>query len=191
MPAVLIVRLLFWLWLGAAVAAGHFHVLHRLPPAALPALIASLAALAVIVGFRVPPLRDWLDAVDLRSLVLLHLARFLGLYLLLLHHRGMLPREFAMPAGIGGVIVAALAIPVLFAPVQEPLRLRMISIWNVIGFMDIIFAAAAIVRLSMAAPLQLLPLYQLPLSLVPTFLMPVFLATHIIIYLRVARDQRE
>lgn len=189
MPASLLVRLLLWLWLGSAVAAGHFHVLHRLPPAALPALIVALAALAVMVGFRVPPLRAWLGELDLRSLVILHLARFFGIYLMLLHHRGMLPREFAMPAGIGGVIVATLAIPVIFAPVREPLRLRIISIWNVVGFMDILFATAAIIRLNMAAPLQLLPLYQLPLCLVPTFLMPAFLATHVIIHVRVSRDQ--
>jgi hypothetical protein len=191
MPAALLLRIVFWLWLGSAVAAGHLLLLQRIPPAALPALILSLTGIAVIAFLRIPLLRDWLDALDPRSLVLLHLARFAGIYFLVLHHRGVLPRDFALSAGVGHIVVAAMALPVAYAPLPPPLRLRAISIWNVVGFIDMLLVIAAMVRLGLASSVQFLPLSRLPLSLVPTFLMPFLLATHILIHVRVARARRE
>ncbi len=190
MPSALLLRILFWLWLGGAVAAGHLQLLQRLPPTGFAILILALAGLAVIACLRLPALREWIDAVDLRSLILLHAVRFVGIHYLLLYHRGILPREFALSAGIGHVIIAAMALPVAFAPLEPGPRLRAISIWNVAGFADLILVIATMTRLNVSEPLHLLPLMRLPLSLAPTFLMPLLLATHVIIHLRVAQARR-
>src|SRR5512140_1699377 len=114
MPAAVLVRLIFWLWFGAAVAAGHFLLLQRLPAPATQGILFGLTALLLFGYFRIRAVRAWADARDLRALVLLHLTRFVGIYLLVLHHRGELPRDFAVPAGIGDIIVATFALPVAF-----------------------------------------------------------------------------
>ena len=187
MPVALLIRVVFWLWFGAAVVAGHFVVLQRVPPAGVPGIIFGLTALVLYAYFRIAPLRAWVDALDLRSLVLFHLTRFVGIYFLVLYQRGELPRAFAIPGGIGDIIVATLVLPIAFAPLEPAKRYRAISLWNIIGLVDILLVVVTAARINFAAPLQLRALTHLPLSLLPTFLVPLLIATHVIIYLRTLR----
>ena len=184
MPVALLLRVLFWLWFGAAVAAGHFLVLQRLPAFGIPLVIAGLTTLLLLAYFRLPPIRTWVDALDLRTLILVHLTRFVGVYFLFLFQRGELPRAFALPAGIGDLIVATMALPVAFAPLEAGPRRRAIAIWNVAGLVDILLVVATAARLNAADPAQLRIMTHLPLSLLPTFLVPLIIATHVIIYVR-------
>ncbi len=184
MSASLLVRLLFWLWFGGAVAAGHFLLLSRLPAVALPALTAFLAALPVLLYARVAVLREWIDALDPRTLVLLHLTRFVGIYLLVLHQQGELPRAFAVTGGLGAIVVATLALPVALAPLAAATRQRALVIWNVVGTVELVLLLVSLARLALAAPGELFALTRLPLSLLPTFLFPLLLATHAILFLR-------
>jgi hypothetical protein len=186
----ILVRLLLWIWLGAAVYAGHSLVLQRIPPFGVQGIIFSLTALVLLAYFRIPPLRAWVDALDLRVLVLLHLTRFVGFYFLALYQRGELAREFAVPAGIGDIIVAVMALPVAFAPLAPATRLRAIYIWNVVGLIDMFLVVVSATRVNLTDPSLLRPLTHLPLSLLPTFLVPLIIATHIIIFSRIARERR-
>ena len=43
MPVTLLLRVFFWLWFGAAVAAGRSLVLQRIPPLAIQGIIVGLA----------------------------------------------------------------------------------------------------------------------------------------------------
>src|SRR5687768_8247509 len=104
MPPSLLVRIFFWLWFGSAIAAGHFLWLQRIPPAAVPAVAFPLAAIVLLGCFRVASLRAWVDAMDIRALVLVHATRYVGVYLLHLYQRGELPRAFALPAGVTDVL---------------------------------------------------------------------------------------
>lgn len=189
MLAPLLARLFFWLWFGAALAAGHFLLLQRVPPASLPALAAALAALFALVGLRLGAVRAWLDAVDLRLLVLVHLTRFTGLYLLDLGRDGVLGRAFALPTGIVDLVVATMALPVAFAPLSDAARRRAISIWNVVGFIGLLVGLASAARLGMADPVQLRIMTILPLSLWPAFLAPLLLVTHVAIFVRLSRER--
>lgn len=189
MAASLLARLFFWCWFGAALAAGHFLWLQRVPPLAVPAIVLGLTGLLISGYLRIGLIRAWVDALDLRVLVLLHLTRFVGIYFLVLHQRGELPYAFAVPGGIGDIIVAAMALPVAFAPLEPATRRRVTRIWNVVGLLDILFVVATAVRLNLADPAQLRALTQLPLSLLPTFLVPLIIASHIVIFVRLARDQ--
>jgi hypothetical protein len=189
MPAALIVRLLFWLWFGAAIAAGHFLWLQRIAPIGVQGIILGLTALVLLCYFRVGIVRAWVDSLDLRALVLLHVTRFVGIYFLVLYQRGELPRAFAVPAGFGDIIVATMVLPVVFAPLEPEARQRAIRIWNVVGFVDILLVIVAATRINLADPRQLQPLTHLPLSLLPTFLVPLIIATHVIIFSRIARTQ--
>lgn len=190
MPVALVIRFIFWVWFAAAVATGHFLVLQRLPPPAIPGIIFALSALVLLSYFVASSIRNWVDRIELRTLVLLHLTRFIGIYLLVLFERGELPRAFAVSSGIGEIFVATLALPVALAPLAELQRLRAIFIWNVVGLADVVLLVASAARLNAADPAQLQALGHLPLSLLPTFLVPLIIATHVIIFSRVALARR-
>jgi hypothetical protein len=190
MSVSVLVRLFFWLWFAAAVALGHFRALERLPPAGIPLVVFGTAGALLYAYFRLPALRAWVDALDLRALVLLHVTRFVGIYFLVLHQRGDLPRAFAIPAGIGDIAVAAMALPVALAPLTHSGRRRVVTVWNVVGLVDILLVAATAARLNLADPAQMWTFRQLPLALLPTFLVPLIIATHVIIFVRLARTQR-
>ncbi len=177
MPTALLVRTVFWLWFGGAVAAGHWQVLPGLPALALPALVLALAGLVLLAAYRLTSLRAWLAALDLRALVLLHLVRLVGVYFLLLYHDGLLPRAFAIPAGISEIVIGVMALPVALAPLGEGARLRAIRIWSVVGFINLLFVVFTFARLNVTAPLHLRSFAILPLSLYPTFLLPLLLAS--------------
>ena len=189
MPTALVVRLVFWSWLTLAIVAGRLLLLQHLPPIAVPACVLVLAALLLAAYFRLAAVRSWVDALDLRTLVFVHVTRFVGIYFLLLYRRGLLPYDFAVPGGIGDIIVATLALALVVAPLAEPTRLRAIRIWNIIGLVDIALVVLTAARLNLAHPLQMRALTYLPLSLLPTFLVPVIIALHVIIYARLARPQ--
>lgn len=188
MAVSLLIRLFFWLWFGAAVAAGHFLLLQRLPALAVPAVTLALAALPVLAYFRVSSIRAWIDAIDLRALVLLHATRFVGIYLLVLHQRGELPRTLAIPGSLGDIVVAVMALPIALAPLADAARSRAIVIWNVVGFVGLLLVQFSTARIAVAAPAEVRVLTQLPLSLLPTFLFPLLLATHVVIFARTGKS---
>lgn len=187
MAVSLLIRVLFWLWFGAALAAGHFLVLQRVSALALPALTLFLAALPVLAYLRLRAIRSWVDAVDLRALVLLHVTRLAAIYLLVLHQRGEMPRALVMPGALGEIIVAVMALPVALAPLADAARHRAIVIWNVVGLVGLLLAQLNAVRLALATPADVRVLTTLPVSLLPTFLVPLLLATHVVILARTRR----
>jgi hypothetical protein len=183
-PAPLIIRVVLWLWFFAALATGHFLLLQPLPAPAVQGILFSLTALLLGAYFGSKIIRGYVDGLDLRALVLLHVTRFVGFYFLHLYNRGELPYAFAVPGGYGDIAVALLAVAVVFLPMSDALRLRAIGIWNVVGLVDILLVVLAGARLGLADPFSLRALTHLPLSLLPTFLVPLIIASHIVIFAR-------
>lgn len=145
-------------------------------------IILVLTAAVTIAAFAVPALRAWVFGVDVRALVALHLTRFVGIYFLILHARGELPRAFALPAGWGDIVVAALAAALLASgPPATPTRRIMYRLWNLLGLIDILLAVAVATRLALADPSSMGALRRLPLSLLPTFLVPLIIASHLLL----------
>jgi len=182
-----VVRLVFWLWFFAAVLTGRQLLLQRIPPPAIQGILFGLTALLLLAYARLTPLRAWVDALDPRALVALHLTRFVGVYFLVLYRDGQLPYDFAVPGGIGDIVVATLALALVVAPMTEPRRLRAIFIWNILGLVDILLVVGTAIRLTLASPAQMRALTHLPLSLLPTFLVPLLIATHLVLYRRLSR----
>jgi hypothetical protein len=189
MSTSLVVRIVFWIWLLAAVAAGNSQSLQRLPPIATPGILFGLTALLVLAYRAIGAFRTWVDAIDLRALLLLHVTRFVGIYFLVLHQRGQLPAAFALPAGFGDIAVAMLALVVAFFPFADATRLRATYLWNVIGFVDLLLVVFSAARIVLSGSRELFPLTQLPLSLLPTFLVPLLLASHLAIFARLSRER--
>lgn len=188
MSAALVVRVILWLWFAAAVVVGNSLVLQRLPAMAVPGIVFALTGLLLSGYLRIPAMRAWVDALDLRTLVLLHVTRFVGIAFLILYHRGQLPYAFAVPGGIGDIVVATFALPVALAPLSGTARLRAVSIWNVVGLVDILLVVLTAARLNFADPSQMQALTRLPLSLLPTFLVPLIVASHIVIFIRLTGE---
>jgi hypothetical protein len=187
MPVAVVVRIVFWAWFIAAVFAGQQHLLQRLPAPAAQGVLFGLTALLLLAYFGVKPLRDWIDRIDLRSIVLMHASRFVGIYFLMLYQRGELPYAFAVPGGMGDIVVALAAVLIVFLPLGYERRTRFITIWNVVGLTDILLVVFTAVRLNLSAPWSMRALTQLPLCLLPTFLVPLIIATHVVVFVRLAR----
>lgn len=184
------IRIGIWVWLLAAVYVGAAGWLVPLLGPKLQLLLFAITAVALLLYFKTQKLRAWIDSLDLRALVLLHVTRFVGFYFLLLYQRGFLPRDFAVPAGWGDNVVALGALLVAFLPMNDAARRRAITIWNIVGLIDILFVLLSGARIGLQDPNQLRPLTYLPLSLLPTFLVPLIIATHVIIYVRLNRPQK-
>ncbi len=187
----LVIRIVGWVWLAAAVFVGQQQLLARLPAAAVPLCVFGLSGLLLLAYFRVAAFRAWVDALDMRHIALLHVTRFVGFYFLFLYQRGVLPYAFAVPGGIGDILVAALALPLVFAPINEAKRMRAFTIWNVVGLMDILLVVLTAARINLADPFQMRALTVLPLSLLPTFLVPLIIATHVVLFVRLAQARRD
>jgi hypothetical protein len=183
----LFVRAALWLWFAADIAGGYYLVMQRLAPIALPVLIIGLSAIALYVYFRVPGLRDWLDNLDPLTLVQLHLTRFIGGYFIVLFYRGDLPYAFAVPAGIGELFVALLAVGLVTIPLDPARQRQYLTRWNLIGLIEMMVLTVSAARIYAAHPPQLRALTHLPLSLLPLFLFPLLIATHVMIFARLLR----
>ena len=151
----------------------------RLPMPALGVAItlAAIGALAIRRDYRQKALRA-----GVRPLIAVHLVRFAGIYVLWLASQGLLPRDFALAAGWGHVIVAAAALIVLLAVRPDTSSGRTaILVWNTIGVVGVLIVFAAATRIAAADPLWQ-AFTGLPLSLLPTFVAPLVIATHFLIF---------
>ena len=168
-------------WFLLALFAGEIELLSILPGAAIPITVLGLSAGLLAAYWLFVPLRRCLDALDLRILILPHLARFVGIYFLVLYSRGLLPRQFALPAGWGDIIVALGAVALLSAPSALKNK-RVLLAWNTIGLLDILFVVATAASIVIPQRDSLAVMTHLPLSLLPTMIVPLIIFTHIIIF---------
>ena len=178
-------------WLGGAAALGAAGVFEPLRPPAPQAILVTLTVLTLLATAVIAPLRRWTATVDPRVLVVLHVTRVLaGGYFLVLYRRAELPYAFAVPGGIGDIVVGALALWLLIAVAPATARgRRLYAVWNVLGLIDILFVVATATRIALGDPGALAPLLRLPLSVLPTWLVPLIIASHVILAVRLTRPR--
>ena len=153
--------------------------LHGPPPVGI-ALGVALAGMAAGL-LASPSLRGLLT--NQRHLILLNLWRLVGVIFLVLMARGEMPALWALPAGIGDVIVGATA-PWIARRLERPDGKQMAIIFTLFGMADLVVAVGLGVMTS-PGPAQLFhttPTAELatrfPLALVPTFLVPLAFVLH-------------
>ena len=141
---------------------------------------------SLIAIWRFPPLRAWIDTVDLRALVLYHTVRFVGIAFLILYAQGKLPYAFAVPGGWGDIVIAVLAIGVAMTslPIKDRRQWWCVMIWNVLGLIDILMVIGTGLRIGLSDMSQMVALTAFPLSMLPLFIVPLIITTHVVIFLR-------
>jgi hypothetical protein len=163
---------------------GATGTLRDLGPPLPQVLIAVLVAALLVAGFVPASGRRWLRSIPLSGLVGLHLTRFVGLYFLVLYGQGRLPYAFAVPGGIGDVVVALGALYLIARAARSATPRWQYLVWNAAGLLDILFVVATAARLALAQPGSMAELLVLPLSLLPTFLVPLIIASHVVVFWR-------
>jgi hypothetical protein len=143
-------------------------------------LVLLVLAVCLLVS---PSLRRLLT--NQRKLILLNLWRLVGAVFLVLMANGQMPALWALPAGIGDVIVGVAA-PWIARGVDTPQGRRAAIFFNLFGMADLVVAVGLGVMTS-PGPAQVFyttPTSELatrfPLALVPTFLVPLAFVLHVI-----------
>ncbi len=84
------------------------------------------------------------------------------------------------------MIVAILALAVVGAT-RTDFAKPLLIIWNTLGLIDIMFVVFSALRFGLKDWQSMHALRELPLSLLPTFLVPLIIASHVLIFIRLAR----
>jgi hypothetical protein len=152
---------------------------------ALPLAIFLPVLLAAPLLLNSKRIGTLLDATPTAWLVGLQVYRVFGGIFLVSWSRGTIPGSFALPAGIGDVLVGVLALPVasLLASGHGDAR-RLALAWNVLGLLDFAIAIS-IGILSAPGPLQLIipeppnrELGTFPSVMIPAFAVPSSILLH-------------
>lgn len=184
---VILVRLVLWSWFLGSVYVGHTLALQRLSPSVLQIVVLGCTLCALYPYFRFSSVRTWVDGLDLRVLLQIHIVRFFGVFLLVSWRQGDLPYAFAVPVGLGDILMALGALFLIIAPLNKVRWRQLLTIWNVAGSLGLIVSVYIATTAGAVAPFQLRALTRLPLSLSLTFFIPLLFATHVIIFARLLK----
>jgi hypothetical protein len=182
---VAIISLWFLLALGGSLL-GVFDSKQR-PPIPLGAAAILPVVAYAICYLRWTEFRQFVLAANLRVLTLAQTWRVGGVVFLILHHQGLLPGVFALPAGWGDIAIGATAPLVAWAISSKRSFPKEIFVsWNVLGMLDLMMAVTLGI-LASASPLGILAgeittqvMGTFPLSLIPTFFVPLLIIFHLI-----------
>ncbi len=178
-------------WLLAALIAGASGLFASLVPPFPQAVLLGLVIVLLLVFAFAPVFRDWCLSIDVRALVLFHITRFVGIYFLILYSQGRLPFDFAVPGGWGDIAAAAaVVILVLFVKPAGKTGWALYLLWNVLGFIDILYVVVTAARLAFSEPGSMSEMLKLPLNLLLTFVVPLIIFTHIVIFTRLFRSAK-
>jgi hypothetical protein len=152
----------------------------------LPSAVIVFTALLLLT--RSPVIGAAADSAPLSWLIGIQVYRVLGFVFLRLWSGGFLPGFFALPAGIGDMLVGTLALPIAAAVRSNSPRARILAyVWNFVGIADLINAiglgvtSAVVHPLSQAQGTSLVgtsPLLMYPLIMVPAYGVPLAFVLH-------------
>ncbi|MEM6785597.1 MAG: hypothetical protein AAF624_17895 [Bacteroidota bacterium] len=185
-PLLVVVVLWFVVTLGVVLSGVLANV-----PAPAPALAVLLAGGVLLAYAALPGFRTRLNAIPLGLLVGWHLLRIVaGGNFLRLHAQGVLPADFALPAGIGDVAVGigALLMLVIALPVRKPWQRTTLLVWNVLGLVDILAVLGNGARYAVSQPDLVVPFTKLPLAMLPLFVVPLVIVAHVLVFVRLRRN---
>jgi hypothetical protein len=173
-------------WFLVALFVGETELLSILPGPAAQITLVALTIGLLTAFWSSASFRAWVDQLSLRTLILVHFVRFVGIYFLILHQHGQLPGRFAMTAGWGDIIVALGALALVVIPALRNSS-RAVLVWNSIGLIDIVVVVTTASGLAFADRESMSALTRLPLSFLPTLVVPLMISTHVAILVRLLK----
>jgi hypothetical protein len=183
----LAVAILLVLWLAVVwnLAASGFFEARPGAPSPVPAAIIIPVLIGLIGLARSRRIAAALDMAPAGWLIGLQVYRVFGGNFLILWLYGAIPGVFALPAGVGDVLVGLLAIPVaLYVTSGRPGGMALAVAWNIFGIADLM-NAVALGFLSSPGPFQSLALdhsnfltLAYPAVMTPAFVVPLSLILH-------------
>ncbi len=180
-------------WMLAALIGGWFDIFSQQP--GVPPITLGLFIVLPILYFTAlyrfsPAFKEFAHNISLPLIVGAHIWRFVGAGFLVAYYFGRLPGQFAIPAGVGDIIVALLAIPLALALHQrKPVRGAFIA-WNVFGLIDLLAAISLGILYSKSAfgvlrtDISTALMTTFPVNLIPAFFVPLFIMLHVLSLLR-------
>lgn len=174
-------------WLALALALGGAHVFES-RSRGVPWIGLGVAAPIIVglVAFRASPgLRRIIGEIPQPWLLAAQTPRLVGAIFLVLLAQHRLPADFAVPAGVGDILVGAAAPFVAFAyAARRPWSRGLALVFNLAGIADFVvavgtgfFTSPTPFRLFFSQPSTVL-MTVLPLVLIPTFLVPLLTLIH-------------
>jgi hypothetical protein len=154
-------------------------------PVPPPAIAFLLTGAALLWLWTSRSAREHVRSLGPGPLVAFHLTRLVaGAYFLVLYRQGLLPREFAVVAGWGDIIVAIGAMVVLWIclPIHTNAQRQGLLLWNTLGLIDILLVLGNGVRLFTRDPGLGAAFTRLPLALLPTFVVPIVITSHLLLF---------
>ena len=180
-------KLTAWLigaWFLFSLTASAFHLYQTGPDQ--PPLPMGLAAVAPIAAFLAwfaasPRFREFTRSLDARVLTIVQTWRVMGFTFLVLATFGILPFLFALPAGLGDVVVGLTA-PLVAMKLADGNHRNGFIRWQLFGMLDLVTAVTMGTLAHTIDPngVPTNAMTVLPLSLIPTFLVPLFFMLHFI-----------
>lgn len=181
-------------WFTIVLLAAHGGVFETTPDTTVPFIGLAIVA-PVLLGcilLALPEFRQRLERIPLHWLVGVQFYRVVGGVFLIAYLQGDIPAEFALPAGIGDVLVG-LAAPFVARRLatEGPQRARRgVLAWCALGLADLVVAVGCGVltapstfqQFALDAPNAAITSY--PLVVIPTFAVPVSILLHVYVIAR-------
>jgi hypothetical protein len=171
-------------WFIVSLIAAGRHVYQTAPNQ--PPLLFGLAVLLPVLVFAAwfalsASFRDFALSLNPRILTSIQSWRVAGFVFLALTAYGILPRSFALSAGLGDMAIGATALLVALKLATPEHRASFI-VWQVLGIADLVTAIALGTVTGIIDPhgIPTSAMTVLPMSLIPTFAVPIFFMLHII-----------
>jgi hypothetical protein len=175
-------------WLSTVFILASADVFASSPSTQVPviALGISIPIAAGLAAWSASPrVRELAGAVPLPWMIGVQLYRAVGAVFLIAMVGNSIPEEFALPAGVGDVLVGLTAPAVAYAVYKGVRSSRSLAVgWNVLGIADLVLAVGT-GFLTSPSVFQILStdapnfaITRFPLVLIPTFLVPISIILH-------------
>lgn len=191
-------RILLFYWsyfaLIALVSLTGFFAVNIIPPRIIIYSTLPLFLFYTLFIYK----RSWFQVILFRirldQLVYIHLFRFVGVFFFLAYFYNAIPKEFAFIGGIGDILTAFLAIPLIIALRKKmPFAKQFAWIWNIIGLLDILCVLTSAIILTLKAienqEIGVLQFGSFPFSWIPAFAPATIIFIHLLIFKKLTEDK--
>ncbi len=178
----------YTLYLAIVAFASHFGFFDEviLPPKIVLTTTLPLAVLVTII-FGTAACKKANAILELEDLVKVHIFRLIGSTFLILFLYELLPKPFALIAGIGDVLTAISSVFVAKAIRNQKSYARKLTyVWNTFGLMDILITSAMAIiftKISIDNNVQGVEfLAEFPFCFIPAFAPPTIIFMHLLVF---------